>query len=133
MGEARRRHAPNEADRLPDFIFGRDKAAEKAGGFILAGRLVTDIPKRERPSESDQRMISEIVECLTREAKRDPDMSEASIWRGGVKPANATPISDAAVIARMRRCAVVVVRVDPRSDGLMRLDESLLADIVGRH
>jgi hypothetical protein len=28
---------------LPDFIFGRDNAAEEANSFTLAGKLVTDI------------------------------------------------------------------------------------------
>ena len=42
MGEAKcRGRPPTEADRLPDFIFGRDKAAEEANGFTLAAIIGT--------------------------------------------------------------------------------------------
>jgi hypothetical protein len=107
MGEAKRR-GPSEADKLPDFIFGRDKAAEKAGGFILAGKLVTDIPRHEKPSESEKLLIRDIIQRLTDAAKRNPDMQEAGIWRNGVKPADglAPPFPEAAMLARVKRCAV---------------------------
>ena len=55
MGESRRRRAPGAAGRLPDFIFVRDRAVEEAGGFTLAGRVVTDIPRYSVPSGIDQR------------------------------------------------------------------------------
>jgi hypothetical protein len=56
MGEAKRR-APRETrtDNLPNFVFARDEEVEKAGGFILAGTLVTDIPKGTEPSERASR------------------------------------------------------------------------------
>jgi hypothetical protein len=134
MGEAKRRGArPSEpADKLPNVIFFREKAVEKAGGFLLAGRLVTDLPKHEPPSESDLR---DVIELLIDGARRDPDMQEASLWLGGGKPADAlaSPFPEAAMLARVKRCAVVVLRIDLRNDGLMRLDDSLLADIMGRH
>jgi hypothetical protein len=54
MGEAKCcGRPPSEADRLPDFIFGRDKAAEEANGFTLAGKLVTDILRHKKPSERE--------------------------------------------------------------------------------
>lgn len=137
MGEAKRRgeRAPGETDRLPDFIFWRDRAAEKAGGFTLAGKLVTDIPRTKSPGEGDRQLISEIVEELTRRAKRDPDMEEANIWRGGGKPPDALepPFPDAAMRERVKRCAVVVVRIDPRNDGFLRVGDVTMADIMGRN
>jgi hypothetical protein len=45
MGEAKRRGASPPQERLPDFVFGRDKAVEQASGFVLAGKLITNIPQ----------------------------------------------------------------------------------------
>jgi hypothetical protein len=53
MNKPERRPSPIEADGLPDFIFERQKAVEEANGFTLAGKLLTDIPKHEVPSERD--------------------------------------------------------------------------------
>jgi hypothetical protein len=102
MGKAKRRgRPPGEADRLPNFIFGRDKAAEEAGGFILAGQLVTDFPKDKEPSESESAEIAEIIRGLTREVRRDPHLQEgvaleslqdctlSGRWRGHRERANA--------------------------------------------
>jgi hypothetical protein len=64
--------------RLPDFIFERERAAEEAYGFTLAGKLATDIPRHSEPGEGDRQLISEIVGELTRLAQRDPGLQEAS-------------------------------------------------------
>jgi hypothetical protein len=78
MGEAKRRgpHAPGERDMLPHFIFGRDRAAEEAGGFILAGRLVTPFPRREKPSENESAEVAKIIQALMQEVKRDPHLAQ---------------------------------------------------------
>jgi hypothetical protein len=139
VGEAkRRRHTPSETrpgDRLPDFIFGRDKTTEEAYGFLLAGKLVTDIPKHKQPSEDDQQLIAELIQWLAQTAQRDPDLDEAGVWRDGVKPPDglSPPFPDDAIQARVDRCLVVGVRVDPRNDGFLRLDDVALAEIMGRH
>jgi hypothetical protein len=138
MGEAKRQGAKGRTDgeRLPNFIFERDKTAEETGGFMLAGKLLTDISKHTKPSAGDQQLISELVGHLTRAAERDPHMDRASIWRSGVKPSDALvegPAFDAAISVRLKRCIVVGVRVDPRNDGFLRLDDGLLADVMGRH
>jgi hypothetical protein len=138
MGESKRRgpRAPGEADRLPDFFFIRDKAAEAAGGFILAGRLMTDIPRHSVPSERDKQLISEILEGVTRLARGDPDLDEACAWRNSELPPDALvpPFSEAEVLERVTRCGVVVVRIDRKGrHEPMRIDDTLMADIVGRH
>jgi hypothetical protein len=138
MGEANRRCAPRQADILPDFIFGRDQEIEKASGFVLAGKLLTDIPEHSIPSESDLQLIAEIVKRLGDAVQRNPDIIEASIWRDAdAKPAGAAkpPYAFAAIQEKAKRFAVVVVRVDERQSrpGVIRLDDSLIADIVGRH
>ena len=67
-------------DRLPDFIFCRDKTAEEAGGFILAGTLVTDTPKLHRSERRRElHQIAEVIERLLHEVERDPELQEASI------------------------------------------------------
>jgi hypothetical protein len=138
MGEAKRRQQQraNAAPRLPDFIFGRDKFAEEQCGFLLAGRLVTDIPKdTKEPSNEDQKLIGKIIQALLEEVRNDPHLQEVGIWRGGVKPDHriSPPFPDDLMIARMKRCIVVGVRVDPRNDGMMRFDDGMLAEILGRH
>jgi hypothetical protein len=138
MGEAKRRgpRAPRDdaADRLPHFIFGRDRAAEKAGGFILAGRLLTPFPKRGKPSQAESDEIAALIQELTRMAREDPSIGEVGAWRGDIKPPGGLkpPFPKAALLARAKSCAVVVVRVDPRNDGRIRVDDITMADILGR-
>ena len=138
MGEAKRRgpRAPGEADRLPDFFFIRDRAAEEAGAFILAGRLVTDIPRHNVPSESDQRLITDTLEGVMHLARGDPDLEVACAWRSSELPPDAlsTTFPADAVNERVKRCGVVLVRIDRNGrDELMRIDDSLMADVMGRH
>jgi len=85
----------------------------------------------EKPSESDQLLIRDIIQRLTDAAKRYPDMQEVGLWRNGVKPADglAPPFPEAAMLARVKRCAVGTVRVDPRNDGL-RLDVGISAPAI---
>jgi hypothetical protein len=135
MGEAKR-WGPGEADGLPHFIFGRERAVEEAGGFSLAGKLVTDIPKHRELDEGDHRLISKIIGELKRLVQREPNLEEASIWRGGVKPPGGLvpPFSAAALRERTERCTVVGVRVDPRNDGdFVRVDDVTMAEIMGRN
>ena len=87
-------------------------------------------------TQSESAEIARIIQALMQEVKRDPHLTQVGIWRDpanrppdGLKP----PFPDAAMIARMERCAAVVVRIDPRNDGLMRIDDTLMADILGRH
>jgi hypothetical protein len=69
-----------------------------------------------------------------REVKDTPDVHEVGLWRGKVNLPDGAgpPFPDAAMKARCERCAVVIVRVDPRDDGLVRLDDATLAQIMPR-
>jgi hypothetical protein len=128
MGERR------SVDGLPNFIFVREKARE-ADGFELAGKLVTDIPKDEEPSDWDRQLLIEIFEALVEAVRRDPEMDGLRIWRGRVKPSDALegPLPDAMMLARIRRCHVGGLRLDLRDGGYLKLSDIELADIVGRH
>jgi hypothetical protein len=136
MGEAKRRarRAPGGADRLPDFFFLRERAAEDAGGFTLAGKLVTDIPRHSEPGEGDRQLISEIVGEVTRLARGDPDLEVACAWRSSSElppDALSTTFPADAVNERVKRCGVVVVRIDRNGrDELMRIDGTLKADVM---
>jgi hypothetical protein len=137
MGEAKRRgpRAPREANRLPEFIFAREKWVEEANDFLLAGKLLTDIPHDAEPSEHDKTLITEFIQGLTSLVAREPDLEEAGAWRNGVKPPDgfAPPYPDDAVNERLKRCIVVGVRVDRNApDGFIRIDDSAMADIMGR-
>ena len=88
MGEAKRRgpRAPSEANRLPEFIFAREKLVEDANDFLLAGKILTNIPHGKEPSENEKALITEFIQELTRLVARKPDLEEAGAWRNGVKP-----------------------------------------------
>jgi hypothetical protein len=131
MGEAKRRGrnpttgAPGEADRLPDFIFLRERAAEEAAAFILAGRLVTDIPKYNVPSESDQRLITDTLEGVMHLARGDPELEAACAWRSSELPPDALSATFPAAAGneRVKCCGVVAMRIDRNGrDELMCID-----------
>lgn len=137
MGEAKRRgpHATREANRLPEFIFAREKWVEEANGFLLAGKILTDIPHGTEPSEDEKALITEFIQELTRLVARAPDLEEAGAWRNGVKPPDgfAPPYPDDAVNERLKRCIVVGVRVDRNApDGFIKIDDTMMAEIMGR-
>jgi hypothetical protein len=63
----------------------RDEAAERADRFVLAGKLLTDIPNGETPSEDDNELIARIIHRLGEEAY-DAPTEEVGIWRGTRPP-----------------------------------------------
>jgi hypothetical protein len=103
------------APRLPDFIFLRDFDAEKAGNFMLAGHLVTDLPKDSEPSDETKKFVNGLLVDLAKKAKSDPDLYEATIWRPDNRPANAidadSPEAQAALDDKIRRCIVMVIGI----------------------
>ena len=74
--------------RLPDLIFGRRLDIEQETGLVLAGTLVTDIPKGAKLRKRDQRLIQHLIRVLANEVKDSPDLAETGIWRDGAKPAD---------------------------------------------
>ena len=91
MGEAKRRQPRHteRSDGLPDFVFGRNRTAEREGEFMLAGRLVTDIPKDDPEGfKRDEAFIKHMVGTLLDEVKHDPDLQEAGFWRIRTPPAD---------------------------------------------
>jgi hypothetical protein len=102
-----------EADRLPTFIFCRDREVEEAHGYRLAGRLITDAPKCEQ-TEEETREIVNVSRELLEAVRRDPRAVEFGLWRNGRPPdALLSPYPGAAMMARIDRCLVVTVRVAP--------------------
>ena len=84
-------------------------------------------------AERDGPLIADIIKSLLREARRDPHLAEVGVWRDpanrppdGPKP----PFPKGAMIARMDHCLAIAVRVDPRDDGVMRIDEGLLRGVA---
>ena len=80
-------------------------------------------------------MIADIIGELMRATQRDPDLYEVSVWLNG-KPPDAREPTKEDLIARAKSCVVIGVRVDPRDEGdggFIRIDDSAMADIMGRH
>jgi hypothetical protein len=64
---------------------------------------------------------------LLRSVRRNPNLQEAGMWKNG-KPPNgmSPPFPDAPMIEKISRSLCIEVRIDPRNDGMMRLDDQLM-------
>lgn len=125
----------NATGRLPDFIFGRRRDIEEEVGLVLAGTLVTDIPKGSRPRKRDQRLIQLVISQLVRAVQSDPSIVETGMWRRGTKPPEglAPPFDDHLMEERCKRCICVTVRVDGGPDEVVKLDSDLLRQMFGNN
>jgi hypothetical protein len=107
---------------MPAFAFARRRDIEIETGLLLAGNLIVDIPKDSTPKRKHERMIVEFVQRLVAEVRagRMPDDAVMYGWPGGRKPDNA---ADYAAIDRWAETRMsIAVRIDPRNDGLVRID-----------
>jgi len=114
---------------MPVFAFLRRRDIELEVGLILARKLVVDIPKTTRPKRRHQRLIAEIVERLTEGARtmQMPDDAVVYGWPGNQRPANAADVDNDELMANWAKTRIVIeVRVDPRNDGVVRIDSDAL-------
>ncbi len=115
---------------MPTFVFERRRDIELEAGFILAGHLVVDIPKRPKLKTRQKRMITEIVQQLTKMAQsaQMPDDALVYGWPGGRRPPDADDIidDDALMASWASRSVVIGIRIDPRNDGLIRVDSDVM-------
>jgi hypothetical protein len=111
---------------MPAFAFARRRDIEIETGLLLAGNLVVDIPKGAKLKRKQRRMLTDIIQMLTAEARagRMPDDAVIYAWRGGRRPANAA--DDAAIEQWGKTRLVCAVRVDPRDDGKVRIDSDIM-------
>ena len=121
----------SDDDKIPTpaFMFGRLRHIEIETGLILAGTLVVDLPKDREPKRKQKRMINEIVQQLIA-AVRAGQMSEHDEvfgWRDGRRPDNADAFvkSEEAQTNWAKDRLTIAVRVDPRDDGMLRIDSNL--------
>jgi len=114
---------------MPVFAFLRRRDIELELGLVLAGRLVVDIPKTTKPKRWDQRLIAEIVQRLS-EGARTKQMPEDAVvygWPGNQRPANAVDVDNDELMANWAETRIVIeLRVDPRNDGMVRIDSYAL-------
>lgn len=97
--------------RLPDFIFSRRRDTELECDFVLAGMLLTDIPKERALSGHDNLLIQQIISQLRLSMKDAPELTEAFIWRTENKPADglSPPFDDRLLEERCCRCHCIMV------------------------
>jgi hypothetical protein len=132
--DRRREHAQRRKTQepvTPLFVFIRRRNIEFEAGFILAGQMIVDIPKSEKPTEHQQQVIAKVIRRLTDDAQsgRMPEDAILYGWPASEasRPANAIDIDDDAVMANWAKDRVVIgVRVDPRNDGYLRIDSDQL-------
>jgi hypothetical protein len=121
---------------MPAFIFGRRRDIELEAGFVLAGSLIVDIPKRAKAAKlkrRHERMITNIVEQLIDMARSGQMPDDAIIfgWPRGIRPTNADDIvdNDKLMAAWARERIQIAIRIDPRNDGLIRMDSDIARQI----
>jgi len=97
--------------RLPDFVFERRRDIELECDFVLAGMLLTDVPKGGKLNKSDDELIRQIISQLGDIVKRKPNLTKAGIWRTGQQPPDGLtpPFDDHLLEERARRCICVMV------------------------
>jgi len=111
------------------FVFARRRDIEVEAGLILAGDLIVDIPKTEKPKRRHRQMVGDIISMLTADAQsgRMPDHAMIWGWPGGTPPANSDEIrnNDVLMASWAKARTRIVVRVNPRNDGMMRVDSDM--------
>jgi hypothetical protein len=120
---------------MPAFVFVRRHDIELEAGFILAGRLIVDLPNEGEATQHEQEMVSAIVQQLTADAQSGKlsDANDLVVgWRSpdGCPPENAADIDDDALMASWAKDRLAItVRVDPRNDGYVRLDSDIIRQL----
>ena len=119
-------------DKIPEpaFMFGRLRDIELETGLILTGQLVVDLPKDREPNRKQKRMVNKIVQRLTAAVQAGQiteDTTEIFGWRDGRRPDNADAFvkSEEAKANWANTHLTFAVRVDPRDDGMLRIDSNL--------
>jgi hypothetical protein len=118
---------------MPLYIFGRRHDIEIESGLILAGQLIFDLPKKKKLKQRDRELIASVIGKLTAEAQSGQMPHDAIVcgWREGGRPANAAEIEDGfmrdddVVISWLKTRVVIGVRIDPRNDGMLRIDSDM--------
>jgi hypothetical protein len=112
---------------MPLFVFLRRPDIEREGGFTLAGQLIVDIRKRQKLNKKQSRLIRDIVQFLVERVRNHRVERDMMVgWDGGARPDNAADIDDDELMAAWaKRSTVIVVRVDPRNDDVVRVDSDL--------
>jgi hypothetical protein len=121
----------------PVFAFFRRRDVELENDLILAGQLIVDIPKHAKMKERHQRLIAAIVQWLTAEvsAGNMPDDAIVYGWPGGRRPADPDEIinNDALMSSWAKTRITIALRIDPRSDGKVRIDSDILRQMGLAH
>lgn len=116
---------------MPVFVFARRRDIELETGLTLAGKLIVDIPKTQKPKRRDQRLVAGIVQQLAESARQMPDDAIIYGWPKNCRPANADEtIDNEELMANWAKDRMSIeVRVDPRNDGMLRIDSDLARHI----
>jgi hypothetical protein len=117
---------------MPAFVFARRHDIELEAGFILAGMLIVDLPRKVELTENEQQMVGAILQKLTDAAQSGRMPADALVygWHGGGRPPDAVDTgNDEMMAAWARDCLTIGVRVDPRNDGWLTIDSDLMRQL----
>jgi hypothetical protein len=111
----------------PTFVFDRRHDIELETGVVFAGTLVIDLPNK-KPKQSDIQLIEEIIQHVLEAARSGqvPINGMMFGWDGGRKPINAVDTDDDTLMAAWAKDRLhIVVRINPRNDGLLYVDSEI--------
>jgi hypothetical protein len=122
---------------MPAFVFERRRDIELETGLLLAGHLIVDISSSKKLKGKRQHLIQWIVKILIAQARSGQMPDDAVIygWPNGRRPDHADDtvgnheLMDRWAETRLR----IGIRVDPRDDGMLRLDSDILRQIGLAH
>jgi hypothetical protein len=118
----------NEQTIMPAFVFLRRRQIELEGGFSLAGRLMV-VGKRPKLKGNQRRLVGHIIQQLLKQVRSGQMPDDAIIygWPYGRVPLNSKEITgnDEVMAAWAKACLTIEVRVDPRNDGMLRVDSDM--------
>src|SRR5215471_13325216 len=123
-------------DLIPDCFFGRDFDAEKAGGYLLAGKLFV-LRRPHQLKKKEKKQVARIVQRLGEIVRESPDLNRAVVNLDGSQTSVGDRLHDDEWLNRHYAppnspYTVIEVRVDPRpDDGCLHLSDYDVNMIMG--
>jgi hypothetical protein len=96
------------------FLFYRNDGIERDGGYLLAGKLVVDLPKDAEANEANKAMVASIAQELTQRARCRALAPVTIGWERGERPPKGVDVDSDAALERWASDRFTIgLRVEP--------------------